>query len=223
VHNGADLEGVDESVPYATHFSSPYAQTKALAEQHVLAANSQQLATVALRPHFIWGPGDPNLLPRILGRARRGQLRLVGDVPKKIDTVFVDNAAEAHLLALDRLAIGSPIAGKVYFISQGDPVTLEALINSWLAADGFPPETRRVPVGVALFLGATFEAIYRLLRLSGEPPLTRAMVELMSTAHWFNIDAARRDLGYKPRVNMAEGMARLSQYLARGRMQQRPD
>jgi len=223
VHNGADLEGVDESAPYATHFSSPYAQTKALAEQHVLAANSPRLATVALRPHFIWGPGDPNLLPRILGRARRGQLRLVGDVPKKIDTVFVDNAAEAHLLALDRLAIGSPIAGKVYFISQGDPVTLEALINSWLAADGFPPETRRVPVGVARFLGATFEAIYRLLRLSGEPPLTLAMVELMSTAHWFNIDAARRDLGYKPRVNMAEGMARLSQYLARGRMQQRPD
>jgi len=223
VHNGADLEGVDESVPYATHFSSPYAQTKALAEQHVLAANSQQLATVALRPHFIWGPGDPNLLPRILGRARRGQLRLLGDVPKKIDTVFVDNAAEAHLLALDRLAIGSPIAGKVYFISQGDPVTLEALINSWLAADGFPPETRRVPVGVARFLGAAFEAIYGLLRLSGEPPLTRSMVELMSTAHWFNIDAARRDLGYKPRVNMAEGMARLSQYLARGRMQQRPD
>jgi nucleoside-diphosphate-sugar epimerase len=208
VHNGADLEGVDESVPYATHFSSPYAQTKALAEQHVLAANSPQLATVALRPHFIWGPGDPNLLPRILGRARRGQLRLVGDVPKKIDTVFVDNAAEAHLLALDRLAIGSPIAGKVYFISQGDPVTLE---------------TRRVPVGVALFLGATFEAIYRLLRLSGEPPLTRAMVELMSTAHWFNIDAARRDLGYKPRVNMAEGIARLSQHLARNRMQQRPE
>jgi nucleoside-diphosphate-sugar epimerase len=100
VHDGADLEGVDESVPYATHFSSAYAQTKALAEQRVLAANSAQLATVALRPHFVWGPGDPNLLPRILGRARRGQLRLIGDVAKKVDTVYVDNAAEAHVLAV---------------------------------------------------------------------------------------------------------------------------
>ena len=132
VHGGGDLEGVDESAPYATHFSSPYAQTKALAEQHVLAANGPQLATVALRPHFIWGPGDPNLVPRILRRARRGQLRLIGDAPKRIDTVYVDNAADAHVLALDKLAIGSPIAGKVYFISQGEPVTHAALINSWL-------------------------------------------------------------------------------------------
>ena len=221
VHNGADLEGVNESVPYARHFSSPYARTKALAEQHVLAANGAQLATVALRPHFIWGPGDPNLIPRILGRARRGQLRLIGDVPKKIDTVYVDNAAEAHLLALERLAIGAPIAGKTYFISQGEPVTLDALINSWLAADGFPPETRRMSLGMAKFLGNVLETTYRVLRLPGEPRLTRFLVEQMSTAHWFNISAARRDLNYAPRVSMAEGLARLSQYLARERMQHR--
>jgi nucleoside-diphosphate-sugar epimerase len=221
VHNGADLEGVDESVPYATHFSSAYAQTKALAEQRVLAANSAQLATVALRPHFIWGPGDPNLLPRILGRARRGQLRLIGDVAKKIDTVFVDNAAEAHVLAVEKVALGSPIAGKVYFISQGEPITHEALVSSWLKADGFPPETRHVPVGLARFLGAALETIYQTLGISSEPPLTRFLVEQMSTSHWFNIDAARRDLGYAPRVSMAEGLARLSQYLARERMQQR--
>jgi nucleoside-diphosphate-sugar epimerase len=221
VHNGADLEGVDESIPYATHFSSPYARTKALAEQHILAANGAQLATVALRPHFVWGPGDPNLLPRILGRARRGQLRLIGDAPKKIDTVYVDNAAEAHVLALDRLGVGAPIAGKAYFISQGEPITHEALISSWLKADGFPPETRRMPLGVARLLAAAMEATYSLLRIRREPPLTRFMVEQLSTAHWFNIDAARRDLGYAPRVSMAEGLARLSQHLARERMQQR--
>jgi len=221
VHNGADLEGVDESVPYATHFSSPYAQTKALAEQHVLAANSAQLATVALRPHFIWGPGDPNLLPRILGRARRGQLRLLGDVAKKIDTVYVDNAAEAHVLALGKLGVGSPIAGKVYFISQGEPVTHEALINSWLKADGFPAEARHMPLGLAQFLATAFESVYGLFGISSEPPLTRFLVEQLSTSHWFNIDAARRDLGYSPRVSMAEGLARLSQHLARERMQQR--
>ena len=221
VHGGGDLEGVDESAPYATHFSSPYAQTKALAEQRVLASNGPQLATVALRPHFVWGPGDPNLIPRILRRARRGQLRLLGDAPKKIDTVYVDNAAEAHVLALEKLGIGAPIAGRIYFISQGEPVTHEALINSWLKADGFPPETRRMPLGLARFLGATLETIYRTLGIAAEPPLTRFLVEQLSTAHWFNIDAARRDLGYSPRVSMAEGLARLSQHLARERMQQR--
>ena len=221
VHGGGDLEGVDESAPYAAHFSSPYAQTKALAEQHVLKANGPALATVALRPHFVWGPGDPNLLPRILRRARRGQLRLIGDTDKKIDTVYVDNAAEAHVLALEKLAIGSPIAGRTYFISQGEPVTHAALINSWLKADGFPPETRRVPIGLARFVGAVLETIYRTLRIATEPPLTRFMVEQLSTSHWFDISAARRDLGYSPRVSMAEGLARLSQHLARERMQQR--
>ena len=139
MHNGADLEGVNELAPYASHFRSAYAQTKALAEQRVLAANGAQLATVALRPHFVWGPGDPNLLPRILKQARAGRLRLIGDKPKKIDTTIVDNAAEAHVLALEKLGIGSPIAGKVYFISQGEPITHAALINAWLRADGFPP------------------------------------------------------------------------------------
>jgi nucleoside-diphosphate-sugar epimerase len=221
VHNGGDLDGVDESAPYARHFSSAYAQTKALAEQRVLAANGAQIATVALRPHFVWGPGDPNLIPRVLKQARAGRLRLIGDKPKKIDATFVDNAAEAHVLALDKLAVGSPIAGKVYFISQDEPVTHEALINSWLKADGFPPETRRLPLGLAQFLGTTLEAIYSSLRIQREPPLTRFVVEQLSTAHWFNIAAARRDLGYAPRVSMAEGLARLSQYLARERMQRR--
>jgi nucleoside-diphosphate-sugar epimerase len=221
VHDGRDLDGVDESVPYATHFSSPYAQTKALAEQHVLAANGAQLATVALRPHFIWGPGDPNLVPRVLRRARRGQLRLIGDGSKKIDATYVDNAAEAHVLALEKLAIGSPIAGKTYFIGQDEPLTHEALINAWLKADGFPPESRRISLGLARFLAGTFEAVYGALRIASEPPLTRFMVEQLSTSHWFNLGAARRDLGWAPRVTMAEGLARLSQYLARLRMQRR--
>jgi nucleoside-diphosphate-sugar epimerase len=125
------------------------------------------------------------------------------------------------VLALEKLAVGSPIAGKIYFISQGEPVTHEALINSWLKADGFPPETRHVPLGLAQFVGTALETVYRTLGISKEPPLTRFMVEQLSTSHWFNIAAARRDLGYSPRVSMAEGLARLSQHLARERMQQR--
>ena len=221
VHGGADLEGVDESAPYAAHFSSAYAQTKALAEQRVLAANGPKLGTVALRPHFIWGPGDPNLIPRVLKQARAGRLRLIGKVAKKIDTTYIDNAADAHLLALDRIAPGAPIAGKVYFISNGEPATIEDVINGWLAADGFPPETRRMPLGLAQFLGTALETIWSTLRLQQEPPLTRFTVEQLSTSHWFDIGAARRDLGYAPKVSMAEGLARLSQFLARERMQKR--
>ncbi len=221
INDGRDLEGVDESAPYASHFSSPYAQTKALAEQRVLAANGAQLATVALRPHFIWGPGDPNLLPRILRQARSGRLRIIGKANKKIDATYIDNAAAAHVLALQKIGIGSPIAGKKYFVTQGEPITHEALINSWLRADGFPPETRRMPLGLAQFLGATLETVYQTLRIQSEPPLTRFIVEQLSTSHWFNIDAARADLGYTPTVTMAEGFARLSQYLARERMSRR--
>lgn len=221
VHAGTDLDGVNESVPYAKHFSSAYAQTKALAEQRVLAANSDQLASVALRPHFIWGPGDPNLLPRILEQAKRGRLRIIGKATKKIDTTYVDNAAEAHVLALNKLDVGSPIAGKAYFISQGEPISHEAMINAWLKAAGLPPETRRIPLGLAQFLGAAYETVYSALRIQREPPLTRFSVELLSTSQWFNIAAARRDLDYSPRVNMIEGMARLSQHLVRTRMQQR--
>ncbi len=210
VHGGGDIEGVDESAPYATHFSTPYAQTKALAEQRVLAANGSELATVALRPHFVWGPGDPNLLPRMLARARAGRLRLIGDGSKKIDTVFVDNAANAHLLALNKLEIGSAVAGKVYFISNGEPVTHEHLINAWLRAAGLPSETRHISPWLAYLLGATLETVYRTVGAKSEPPLTRFLVEQLSTSHWFNIAAARRDLGYVPQVSITEGLQRLT-------------
>ena len=221
VHNGGDLDGVNESAPYATHFSSAYAHTKALAEQRVLAANGDQLASVALRPHFIWGPGDPNLLPRIIEQAKRGRLRLIGKATKKIDTTYVDNAAEAHVLALNKLDVGSPIAGKTYFISQGEPISHEALINAWLKAAGLPPETRHIPLGLARFFATTMETAYTALKIQREPPLTRFSLEMLSTAHWFNIAAARRDLGYSPRVSMSDGLAKLSEYMVRARMQQR--
>ena len=221
VHNGEDLNGVNESAPYATRFRAAYPQTKALAEQRVMAANSAQIATVVLRPHLIWGPGDPHLLPRILKAVQRNRLRHVGDISKKIDTVYVDNAAEAHVLALEKLKIGAPIAGKVYFITQGSPIAQDSMVNALVKAAGFPPETRRISVDFARFVGKWLERIYRTLRLKSEPALTRFIVEQLSTAHWFNISAARRDLGYTPKVTMAEGLSRVAEQLARERMQQR--
>ncbi len=209
VFDGRDMEGVDESVPYPAHYEAHYPHTKAQAERLVRAANDAHLATVSLRPHLIWGPGDNHLLPRMVARARAGQLRRIGSRPNLIDTVYVDNAADAHLLAADRLAPGSAVAGKVYFISQGEPVPMWEMVNRLLQAAEAPPVTRAVPVWLALLLARGFEAAHRWLKKPGEPRLTRFVVREMSTAHWFDLTAARRDLAYVPRVSIAEGMTRL--------------
>ena len=134
VFDGSDIEGGDESLPYPDHYAAHYPLTKMLAERLVLQANSPQLATVSLRPHLIWGPGDNHLLPRIIDKARKGRLKRIGERPCVVDTVYIDNAARAHLLAADRLAPGSAIAGKAYFITNGEPLPLWEMVNRMLAA-----------------------------------------------------------------------------------------
>jgi nucleoside-diphosphate-sugar epimerase len=215
VHAGGDIEGADESLPYAKRFEGPYPETKAEAERHVLAANDDQLATVAIRPHLIWGPGDNQLMPRLLARARSGRMRYVGREDKLIDTLYVDNAADAHIAAGDRLAPGAACAGKAYFVSQGDPWPASKITNALLAAAGLPPVTRRLPVWFAYAIGSLAEATYRLLRIESEPPVTRFVVQQMAAAHWHNISAARRDLGYEPRVSIEEGLAELRRHFER--------
>lgn len=214
VHNGRDIENANESLPYASDFKAHYPATKAAAERQILAANGPNLATVALRPHLIWGPGDNHLLPRLVQRARAGKLRFVGP-SKKIDTIYIDNAAQAHLDALDRLEIGAPCAGKAYFISQGQPIALDEMVNKLLKATNQPPETRRVSVKMAMTVGLLYEQWYRLTGNRSEPPMTRFLAEQLSTAHWFNINAAKRDLGYQPKVTLAEGMVRVSEWWLR--------
>jgi nucleoside-diphosphate-sugar epimerase len=210
VHTGSDIEGADESLPYAVSFSSHYPRTKALAERMVLAANGDLLSTVALRPHLVWGPGDNHLVPRILARGRAGRLRLIGNRQNVVDTVYVDNAADAHLAAVDRLGPEAPCAGKAYFISNGEPLPLARIINGILAAAGLPPVTKHIPVSVAVALGGLAELVYGALRIRSEPPLTRFVARQLSTAHWFDISASRRDLGYEPRVSIEEGLRRLA-------------
>ncbi len=216
IFDGCDMEGVDESVPIPSHFEAHYPRTKAAAEKLVLAANSPQLATVALRPHLIWGPGDNHLLPRLIARAKAGQLRRIGSRQKLVDTIYIENAADAHLLAADALAPGSPCAGKAYFISNGEPVELWEMVNRLLAAAALPPVTRTVPAGLAMFLAACFEMAHTLTRSGREPRLTRFVVREMTTAHWFDISASKRDFGYVPRVSTEEGLRRLAEHLKRG-------
>lgn len=216
VHGGGSIEGGDESIPYATSFSTDYPRTKALAEQAVLSANDDAVATVALRPHLVWGPGDTQLTARILERGRSGRLRLVDRGTALIDTTYVDDAATAHLLALDRVEPGAACAGKAYFISSGDPRPVGEMVNAILAAGGLPPVTKSVPLRVAEAAGAAAELGWRLLRREDDPPMTRFLARQLATAHWFDIAAARRDLGYVPQVGLDEGLRRLAASLQAG-------
>jgi nucleoside-diphosphate-sugar epimerase len=214
VFNGRDMEGVDESVPYPPRYEAHYPRSKSMAERAILRANGPDLATVALRPHLIWGPGDNHLVPRILARGRAGRLRRIGTKQKLIDSVFVDNAAEAHLLAWERLSPGSPVAGRAYFISNGEPTPTWDLVNRILAAGGVGPVTKSVPHGVAWLAGAVCEVVWGVFWPKEEPPMTRFLANELATAHWFDLSAARRDLGYVPRVSIDEGMRRLAASLA---------
>jgi len=209
VHDDRDIEGGDESLPYPDHYEADYPASKALAEQAVMAANGPELATVSLRPHLIWGPGDNQLLPRLLDRARRGTLRIPG-AAKLIDTVYVENAAAAHLLALDKLqSAPGTVGGKTYFISNDEPRSQAEIMTGLLAAAGIEVSIKPVPAGIALAAGAVVETAWRLLGLTSEPPVTRWSARLLSTAHWYDISAARRDIGYRAAVSIDEGLAAL--------------
>lgn len=218
VFDGRDVEGGNETLPYPASFHAHYPHTKALAEQLVLAANSPELATVSLRPHLIWGPGDNHLVPRILAKARAGKLRRIGSRPCLVDTIYVDNAARAHLLAAERLAPGTQPAGKAYFISNGEPVPLWEMIDRILAAADLPPVTRSIPPWLAFAAGALCEHLWELFRLPDEPPMTRFVARELATAHWFDITAARLDLGYVPEVSIDEGLRRLRTWLTQKRV-----
>ncbi|MCA0393001.1 MAG: NAD-dependent epimerase/dehydratase family protein [Proteobacteria bacterium] len=201
--------GTADTVPYGENFQAPYATTKTIAEKAVLAANNADLATIALRPRLIWGPGDQQLLPRLVERAKAGRLRFVGDGNNRIDTTYIDNAAQAHFDAFDHLAPGAACAGKAYFISNGEPKAVREIVNALLAAAGAPQVTRTIPFRAAYAIGAVCEGLWPLLRLKGEPPMTRFLAEQLSTTHWYSMEPATRDIGYAPKVTVTEGLERL--------------
>jgi nucleoside-diphosphate-sugar epimerase len=218
VYNGQALAGADESLPLTTHCPSPYPLTKAEAEAEVIAAHDAKLSTVALRPHLIWGPGDPHLVPRLLARARTGRLRIVGSGANRVDMVHVENAADAHIAA--EKAIGrsdSRAGGHAYFVTNGEPVVLWEWINGLLTGLGEPPVTRRISLGSASAIGRVCEIAWGLLPVGGEPPMTRFIANELAKDHWFDVSAARRDLGYVPKIGMTEGTAALIASLRSGK------
>jgi nucleoside-diphosphate-sugar epimerase len=217
---GQDQNGVNERVPYDFQWMEAnrawYSLTKARAEEAVLAANGPDLRTCSVRPHLIWGPRDTHLIPRLVARARAGRLQRIGDGTNLIDVTYVENAAEAHLLAADALATeAAPAAGKAYFVSQGQPENCWQWVDEVLTQIGLPPVKRSMSLNSARRIGAVCDTVYSLLRLAGDPPMTRFLAAQLATSHWFDISAARRDLGYEPRVSTAEGMRRLGEWLRR--------
>ena len=208
-----DLEDADESVSYPTHYDADYGRTKAEAERLVLSSASGGLKTVALRPPLIWGPGDTSLFPRVIERGRNGSLRRIKGPPTWTDITYIDDAVQAHLHAADRLLAGGDrarrINGRPYFVSSGDPVEIWEFINGLLSAGGVPAVRKSVSLRTALLVGWAFEKIHALSRADGDPRMSRWIVRQLTTSRSFDISAARRDLGYEPRVSLEEGMRRL--------------
>ncbi|HJP18266.1 MAG TPA: NAD-dependent epimerase/dehydratase family protein [Nitrospinota bacterium] len=212
---GENFENVDETIPYPAKYNCYYPATKAIAEKKVLAENSKEgLLTVSLRPHLIWGPRDSNLIPRLIERAKSGRLIRVGDGKNLVDIVYVDNAAHAHLLAVDRLEEGSPVCGQAYFISQGKPVFLWDWIDQVLFSLKIPPVKKNISYGTAQLLGFLFETIYRLFHISGEPMMTRFLASQLAKSHFFNIEKAKKDLGYSPVVSHEDGLKQMIKYFS---------
>lgn len=208
---GRDQLGIDESAPYPTRWLCHYPHTKALGEQHVLGSNDRHgLLTCSLRPHLIWGPRDQHLIPRLLKRARSGQLRRIGDGTNLVDTVYVENAATAHLQAADALQPDSPVCGRAYFISQGEPVNCWNWINEVLALAEIPPIEKSLSFKMAWRIGAVMETVYRVLGKQSEPRMTRFLAAQLATSHYFDITRAREDFGYSPAISTSAGMHRLA-------------
>jgi nucleoside-diphosphate-sugar epimerase len=213
VHTGTSIEGGDETLPYATRYDAPYPATKARAEQLVLAANDTALATTALRPHLVWGPRDTRLTAHLLARARARRLWLVDHGRAVIDATYIDDAASAHVLAVDALlahGVQHPVAGRPVFIASGQPLPIATLVNGVLAAAGLPAVRRSIPLAAAVRAGAACETLWRVTRRTSEPPMTRFMARQLATSHWFDLTAARRDLGYTPSVTIDEALRRLA-------------
>lgn len=201
VFNGQPIRGAGTELPYGSNWLCHYAHTKALAEQEALAASRDGLKVVALRPHLIFGPGDPHLLPRVIESVRAGRLKIVGEGRNRVDVSYVADVAAAHLNALDALDVGT-CAGRAYFISQGEPVELWPWLNQILAGLGHPPLTKRIPLGAAYAAGAVAEGLWKLFSKAGEPPITRFVAVELAKDHYFDIEAAKRELGYQPAFDM---------------------
>ena len=212
-HTGSSLIGAPAGVAEIGRSRSYYAESKAIAERTVLNARSNQLAVVAIRPHLVWGPGDTQLVGRIVERAVSGRLAVVGTGNALVDSTYIDNAISAHIAALDALHVGSACDGKAYVVSNGEPRTVNELMRSMCESAGVPFEPRHISLTLGIRLGSLVERLWPLMQ-SSEPPITRFIAEQLGTAHWFDQRVVHNDLKWAPRVTLDEGFKQLMQWFA---------
>ena len=213
VFDGHNLEGADESLPYAAKPLCHYAATKIIAEQEVLHASHEHLRTTAIRPHLVWGPGDRNLIPRLLARGRERSLRIVGDGRNRVDISYIDNVVHAHLLAEENLRNSGTAAGKAFFIGQQEPVPLWPWINELFARMAVPPVRKQISLNKAKAIGWLLEKVYATLKIKSEPKMTRFLAEQLAMSHWFSHRQAETLLGYQEQISTEEGLNRLGCWL----------
>ena len=208
-----DIVNGDESLAYPKQFSSAYGESKALAEKFLIENSREEgPLIISLRPHLIWGEGDPHIFPRILARAKSGRLRQVGEGENKVDIIHVENAASAHISAYKALKSNPELTGSTYFIGQDEPVNLWQFINTILRKNQIEAVESSISFKAAYYVGAFLEKLYRFFGvISPEPPMTRFMALQLGKNHYFSHEKAKKELGYKVTVSTTEGLDRLYQ------------
>jgi 2-alkyl-3-oxoalkanoate reductase len=206
-HAGRSLVGAGATPADPEHARGHYARTKAVAEQRALTADAEGFAVVAVRPHLVWGPGDTQLVGRIVDRARDGRLVLVDDGAALIDTTYLDNAVDATVAALDR---AEEVHGRAFVLTNGEPRPVRDLLAAFCGAAGVPAPRLRIPFRVAWGGGRLVELVWERLEREDDPPMTAFVAEQFATAHWFDQRETRAALRWEPRVSFDEGIARLA-------------
>lgn len=210
-HAGHALVGVGAEAAQPDSARGSYARSKALAEVEALAADGSDLAVLAVRPHLVWGPGDTQLVERIVARARAGRLPVLGSGAALIDTIYVDNAAEALVAAVDAVAVAH---GRALVVSNGEPRPVREVLTRLCLAARAPVPTRVVPAQAARLAGGLVDALWTVTRRRDTPPLTRFLAEQLTTAHWFDQRTTRALLSWTPSVSLDEGFDRLAAWYA---------
>jgi 2-alkyl-3-oxoalkanoate reductase len=217
-HAGASLVGAGSEPADPDTARGPYARSKAIAERLALAADGDGLAVLAIRPHVVWGPGDPQLVARTVARARRGGLPLIGSGAALVDSTYVTNAVDALVAAVDRC---DEVRGRPLVVTNGEPRPIGELLGGFCAAAGVPRPDRRVPTKIATALGGVAELVWAVRRRTSgtddtDPPLTRFVVEQLSTAHWFDQRTTQTLLRWQPRITLDEGLLELERSFSSG-------
>lgn len=211
VFDRGDIKNGDETLSYPNTHLNFYGETKRLAEVEVLNAHHNQFITAAIRPHLIFGPGDKQLIPRVIKAHRQGRLKIIGDGSNLVDVSYIDNVVDAHLdLYHQMLRDPTKVNGKAYFIGQDKPVNLWDFTNTIMSGIGLQKLEKKIPTAVAYFIGACLEGIFKLLRIKHiDPPMTRFVALQLGKSHYFSHQRALEDFGHFPKVGTEEGLKRL--------------